>query len=102
MIAARYTQRYCEGLAAAVLSGPGLRSWQTVDQLLPLDPIPSTPIDPSTLSRDESVGRAYEADELVWHGDFQRPTLQGKIGRASCRERAAECVVGAQPAPRVR
>ena len=77
MIAARYTQRYGEGLAAAVLSGPVLGSWQTVDQLLPLDPIPSTPIDPSTLSRDESVGRAYEADELVWHGDFQRPTLQG-------------------------
>lgn len=77
MIAARYTQRYGEQLAAAVLSGPVLGSWQTVDELLPLETIPSTPIDPAALSRDDAVGRAYEADPLVWHGDFKRPTLQG-------------------------
>lgn len=77
MIAARYTQRYGGGLAATILSGPVLGSWHVVDELLPLEEIPSTPIDPATLSRDAAVGEAYAADELVWHGDFKRPTLQG-------------------------
>jgi alpha-beta hydrolase superfamily lysophospholipase len=75
MIAARYTQRHPESLAATVLSGPVLGSWAAT-ALADLDEIPPTPIDPSTLSRDEAVGADYEQDELVWHGDFKRPTLR--------------------------
>lgn len=75
MIAARYTQRFPEDLTAMVLSGPVLGRWAAVEQLLPLEEIPATPIDPDTLSRDPEVGKAYDADELVWHGDFKRPTL---------------------------
>lgn len=75
MIAARYTQRHPEALTATVLSGPVLGSWEAT-ALADLDEIPSTPIDVTTLSRDEDVGAAYEADELVWHGDFKRPTLR--------------------------
>lgn len=77
MIAARFTQLHADSLAATVLSGPVLGSWATVDELLALDVIPSTPIDPDTLSRDPAVGEAYAADPLVWHGDFARPTLEG-------------------------
>lgn len=77
MIAARYAQVHGDSLAALVLSGPVLGSWEVLPQLLALPEIPDTPIDVSTLSRDESVGRAYAADELVWHGPFKRPTLQG-------------------------
>ncbi|MBG0740319.1 lysophospholipase [Paeniglutamicibacter antarcticus] len=76
MIAARYAQRYGDELTALVLSGPVLGRWQTVDNLLPLDPVPETPIDPATLSRDSAVGDSYVADPLVWHGAFRRPTLQ--------------------------
>ncbi|MEN3122630.1 lysophospholipase [Janibacter sp. LM] len=75
MIAARYTQRYADRLTATVLSGPVLGSWAATG-LADLEEIPSTPIDPTTLSRDPDVGRAYEEDELVWHGDFKRPTLR--------------------------
>ena len=75
MIASRYTQRYPDRLTATVLSGPVLGSWGAT-QLAELDEIPPTPIDISTLSRDESVGAEYAADELVWHGDFARPTLR--------------------------
>lgn len=75
MIAARYTQRHPEVLTATVLSGPVLGSWAPT-ALAELDEIPPTPIDITTLSRDASVGRAYEQDELVWHGDFKRPTLR--------------------------
>lgn len=77
MIAARFTQLHADSLAATVLSGPVLGSWATVDELLALDVIPSTPIDPGTLSRDPAVGEAYASDSLVWHGDFARPTLEG-------------------------
>lgn len=77
LIAARHAQLHADGLAATVLSGPVLGSWETVDTLLALEEIPSTPIDPGTLSRDPAVGEAYAADPLVWHGDFARPTLEG-------------------------
>ncbi|RFA07193.1 lysophospholipase [Subtercola boreus] len=76
MIGARFAQRYGGELAALVLSGPVLGRWQVVDDLLLLDPIPDTPIEPSTLSRDPAVGEAYVADPLVWHGPFKRPTLE--------------------------
>jgi alpha-beta hydrolase superfamily lysophospholipase len=76
MIAARYAQLHGEELTALVLSGPVIGSWATVDSLLAADEIPSTPIDPATLSRDPAVGAAYAEDPLVWHGDFKRPTLE--------------------------
>lgn len=76
MIAARYTQVHPDRLVATVLSGPVLGSWAIVDELLALEEIPSTPIDPETLSRDPAVGATYAEDELVWHGDFKRPTLE--------------------------
>lgn len=77
LIAARHAQLHASALAATVLSGPVLGSWATVDALLALEEIPSTPIDPGMLSRDPAVGEAYAADPLVWHGDFARPTLEG-------------------------
>jgi alpha-beta hydrolase superfamily lysophospholipase len=76
MIAARYAQRYGLGLAALVLSGPVLGRWGPIQALLGMEEIPDLPIDPATLSRDLSVGAAYEADPLVWHGPFKRPTVE--------------------------
>lgn len=76
LIAARYAQRYGETLAALVLSGPVLGRWDVVPATLAKDPIPYDPIDIATLSRDMSVGKAYDADPLVWHGPFKRPLLE--------------------------
>jgi len=76
MIAARYAQLHAEVLTAVVLSGPVLGRWDIVGELLAQDPIPPTPIDPATLSRDPEVGTRYAEDPLVWHGDFKRPTLE--------------------------
>ncbi|RJL32740.1 alpha/beta hydrolase [Bailinhaonella thermotolerans] len=76
MIAARYAQRYGDGLSALVLSGPVLGDWTVIGTLLALDEIPDIPIDPGTLSRDPSVGAAYAQDPLVWHGPFKRPTVE--------------------------
>ncbi|ASU83647.1 lysophospholipase [Nocardiopsis gilva YIM 90087] len=76
MIASRYAQVHPAEVTGLVLSAPVLGRWNVVEELLPLDEIPHTPIDPDTLSRDPEVGAAYGADELVWHGPFKRPTLQ--------------------------
>jgi alpha-beta hydrolase superfamily lysophospholipase len=79
MIGARYAQRYGEGLAALVLSGPLLGRWEAIGALLAPEEIPDVPIDPATLSRDPDVGRAYATDPLVWHGRFRRPTLEALL-----------------------
>lgn len=75
MIAARYAQRFGDGLSALVLSGPVLGSWHPT-ALADLPEIPSDPLDVSTLSRDPQVGVAYSKDPLVWHGPFKRPMLR--------------------------
>lgn len=74
MLAARYAQHHQQHLSAVVLSAPVLGTWHFLD-LLECEPIPDTPIDPSTLSRDAQIGRDYLADPLVWHGPFKRTTL---------------------------
>jgi len=76
MIAARYAQHYGADLESVVLSGPAIGGWDTAKVLLAMDEIPDVPLDPTALSRDPSVGTAYAADPLVWHGSFKRPTLE--------------------------
>ena len=76
LIATRFVQRDKPELAALVLSGPVVGGNPQVEQLLSMDPMPEVPIDPSILSRDSSVGVAYAADELVYHGGFHRGTLE--------------------------
>jgi alpha-beta hydrolase superfamily lysophospholipase len=76
LIAARYAQRYGSSLAALVLSGPLVGEWQAGPALLAMDELPDDPLDTETLSTDPEVGRDYQADPLVWHGPFKRPTLQ--------------------------
>jgi alpha-beta hydrolase superfamily lysophospholipase len=76
MIATRYAQRYMSELAALVLSAPVIGGNPAFEQLLGMDPIPEVPLDPAALSRDPSVGAAYAADELVYHGPLHRTTLE--------------------------
>ena len=77
LIASRFAQRYGDELAALVLSGPVIGSWELPGRLLALDEIPDIPVSPAALSRDPGVGAAYAADPLVWHGPMKRPTLEG-------------------------
>jgi acylglycerol lipase len=75
LIAARYAQRHATQLAALVLSGPVIGTWELPGRLLAQNPIPDIPVNPAALSRDAAVGSAYAADPLVWHGPMKRPTL---------------------------
>jgi alpha-beta hydrolase superfamily lysophospholipase len=79
LIATRYAERHGDGLAALVLSAPLIGNPGT-GQLLAMEPLPEIPIDPAVLSRDEAVGQAYMADELVYHGGFKRATLAAMAG----------------------
>jgi alpha-beta hydrolase superfamily lysophospholipase len=79
IIATRYAQQHGDELAALVLSGPAIGGNPDIMGLLELPELPDVPIDPSWLSRDPEVGRAYAEDPLVWHGPFKRPTLQAMV-----------------------
>ncbi|MFL5845860.1 MAG: alpha/beta hydrolase [Solirubrobacteraceae bacterium] len=96
LIAARYGQRFGEGLAALVLSGPAVGGNPALQMLAEMDPIPEVPIDPAVLSRDPAVGQAYADDPLVYHGPFRRETLLG-LG-AAVEAVAAGPSFGALPA----
>jgi alpha-beta hydrolase superfamily lysophospholipase len=74
LVATRYAQRHGDGLTGLVLSAPLLGNPGSA-VLLAMDPLPEIPIDPAVLSRDESVGEAYQTDPLNYHGGFKRPTL---------------------------
>ena len=76
LVAAYYAQRHGNGLSALVLSGPAIGRNPDIEGLLAMDPIPDVPIDPEVLSRDPAVGRDYANDPLVYHGPFQRETLE--------------------------
>lgn len=76
LIATRYTQLHGDRLKALILSGPALGKDNPMFGLLQMDPIPEVPLDPAALSRDPAVGEAYAADTLVYHGPFQRKTLE--------------------------
>lgn len=80
LIAARYAQRHTDSLSAVALSGP-LIGPSPIGELLALEELPDAPLDVTTLSRDPAVGTAYDADPLIWHGPFKRPTLEA-IDRA--------------------
>ncbi|GEL26863.1 lysophospholipase [Pseudonocardia sulfidoxydans NBRC 16205] len=75
MMTARYMQVFPGKVQGAVLSSPVLGHWGVVDSFVQTGEIPGGGIDPSTLSRDSSVGSAYVADPLVYHGDFKKETL---------------------------
>jgi alpha-beta hydrolase superfamily lysophospholipase len=96
MIAARYAQVHGDELAGLVLSGPVLGSWTAATDMLALDEIPDDPLDVSTLSRDPSVGEAYAADELVWHGPFKRPMLESLVAGLNAIDEGPK--LGALPA----
>lgn len=80
IIATRLAQRDPTAFDALVLSGPAIGGNPAIQGMLAMDPLPEVPIDPAILSRDESVGEAYMADPLVYHGPFIRSTLESMFG----------------------
>jgi alpha-beta hydrolase superfamily lysophospholipase len=80
IVATRFAQLDGSRLTALVLSGPAIGGNPALEMLLTMEPLPEVPIDPSTLSRDPEVGRAYVDDPLVWHGPFRRATLAAMVG----------------------
>lgn len=95
LIGTRLAQRDPSRFAAIVLSAPFVGGNPDVEGMMGLDPLPEVPIDPAVLSRDPAVGEAYLADELVYHGPFQRPFLEATF--ATVKEVAAGPTFGTTP-----
>jgi alpha-beta hydrolase superfamily lysophospholipase len=76
MIATRFAQQWGDELSALVISAPIIAGNPGFEALLDMEELPDVPIDPAVLSRDPSVGAAYAADPLVYHGPFKRRTLE--------------------------
>lgn len=89
LVATRLAQRDPSAFDALILSGPAIGENPTITGLLALEEIPEVPIDPSILSRDDAVGEAYVADELVYHGGFKRATLES-FARGIANVKSAE------------
>ena len=79
VVATRFAQEHGAELTALVLSGPVIGGNPAIEALLGLDPLPEVPLDPELLSRDPRVGEDYANDELVYHGPFQRGTIEAII-----------------------
>jgi len=79
LIAIRYAQRHRSELAGLVLSGPAVGLGPLMQQWLAAPELPADPLDATALSRDAAVGEAYVADPLVYHGGWQRPTLEAFV-----------------------
>ena len=78
LIATRYAQRF-GGLAGLVLSGPGIGMGEGIKGWLAAPELPDDPIDVAVLSRDPAVGEAYANDPLIYHGGWQRTTLEAWV-----------------------
>ncbi|MCB0858843.1 MAG: lysophospholipase [Solirubrobacterales bacterium] len=79
LLATLFLQEAGRPVDAVVLSSPLLGGNPGLEALLELEEIPEIPIDPSVISRDELAQDAYLNDELVYHGPFQRLTLEGLV-----------------------
>jgi alpha-beta hydrolase superfamily lysophospholipase len=90
LIATRFAQRHEADLAGLALSAPFVGGNPAFAPLLDMDPMPEVPLDPTLLSRDESVGDAYVADPLVYSGPILEASLRGLF--------AAVAAVAAGPA----
>jgi alpha-beta hydrolase superfamily lysophospholipase len=77
LIATRFAQRHEADLAGLALSDPFIGGNPAFEPLLDMDPMPEVPLDPSLLSRDQSVGEAYVADPLVCSGPILQASLRG-------------------------
>ena len=81
LIATRLAQRAGRPpLAGLVLSGHAIGLGPVLSQMEAAG-FADQPLDITALSRDPSVGEAYAADPLVWHGAW-KPTTLAALGRA--------------------
>ncbi len=79
LIAIRYAQLFREDLAGMVLSAPAVGMVPFLEAVLAAPEIPEAGFDGTLLSRDPAVGDDYAADPLVWHGPWQRGTLEAAL-----------------------
>ncbi len=79
LLTARLAQRSPNRIAGVGFCGAVLGDWQWARDAVEASTIPETPFDPLALSRDPTVGAAYAADPLVYHGPYHRRLLVAEL-----------------------
>lgn len=86
LIATRYAQRYQHDLAGLILSAPAIGLGPFLKAVIDAPEIPSDGFDGSLLSRDPRIAELHAEDPLVWHGPWQRATLEAAFAATQAVE----------------
>lgn len=79
LLTARYAQRRPPEVAGVAFAGAVIGDWDWARRVLEEPELPHIPFDPMALSRDPTVGEAYAADPLVYHGQYKRGLLEAEV-----------------------
>lgn len=79
LLSGRFAQRWPEEVAGVAFCGAVIGDWQWARDVLTRPELPFVSFDPEALSRDPSVGAAYAADPLVYHGQYKRGLLVAEV-----------------------
>lgn len=79
LLSGRFAQRWPDDVEGVAFCGAVIGDWDWARQVLAEPELPYIPFDPLALSRDPSVGAAYAADPLVYHGQYKRGLLEAEV-----------------------
>jgi alpha-beta hydrolase superfamily lysophospholipase len=79
LIVGLFAERRPDLVAGVAFCGAVLGDWQWARDVLARSELPFVRFDPSALSRDPAVGRAFRQDPLVYHGQYKRPLLEAEV-----------------------
>lgn len=87
LLSARFAERWPDEVAGVAFCGAVIGDWRWAREVLEHPELPHVPFDPAALSRDPSVGAAYAADPLVYHGQYKRGLLEAEVAALDLFER---------------
>lgn len=79
LLSGLYGERWPQEVAGLAFCGAVIGDWQWARDVLAEPELPHVPYDQGGVSRDLSVGAAYAADPLVYHGQYKRGLLEAEV-----------------------
>ncbi|NNJ46805.1 MAG: alpha/beta fold hydrolase, partial [Acidimicrobiia bacterium] len=79
LLSGRFGQRWPNEVAGLAFCGAVLGDWEWAREMIKEPELPHIPFEPLAISRDPSIGAAYAADPLVYHGQYKRGLLEAEV-----------------------